>query len=157
MQWDLPDDLSADHDVITKAKVMARVGDTRPDKTDMDDEVLFKAWTVKLGGRHFMTWEPLFSAINPRDFQAEEWLVFRVDRIDDNRFDLVWVAPDEDLVKGLPETRRAYEKMIRKNVDNPRLYGQATDEEPDRIRLFRLTPDEIDRFMNAAPDGQLDE
>jgi hypothetical protein len=55
-----------------------------------------------------------------------------------------YIDGDNSLFNGVKETRRAYEKVIRKNADNPKLYG----DDEDVIRLARVQEEEMDFFEN---------
>jgi len=119
---------------------LAKSGDAAATKV-----ALYKAWTVKLAGERFMTWEPKAMFENAA-FEPEVWFVFRVERRDDNTLDLYLVNSDAELFKEVAETRRAYERVIRKNVKDPSLYS----EEP--IRMLRLKPEQRELFEDLADE-----
>ncbi len=101
----------------------------------------YKVWRTKLGGQWFMTWEPkmVFAA---EGFAPEAWFVFRLDLPDENTLELTML--DDDLFDDVEETRRAYERVIKKNVRNEDLY----DEDP--MRFFRVKPEHLDFFEDLA-------
>jgi hypothetical protein len=103
--------------------------------------VVYKVWRTKLGGEWFMTWEPK-AEFNQDNFKPEVWWVFREDRPDANSLDLYMVGGD--LFKGVEETRRAFERVIKKNARNPDLY----DDEP--LRLVRVQPEHLKFFEDLA-------
>ena len=104
--------------------------------------VVYKAWLTKLGGVWFMTWEPK-AVFNQDNFKPEVWWVFRIDRPDANTLDLTML--DDDLFEGVEETRRAYERVIKKNAKNEELY---LDDE--KIRLNRVQPEHLGFFEDLA-------
>lgn len=100
--------------------------------------VLYKAWMTKLGGVWFQTWEPkgLFAS---EGFAPETWFVFRVDKRDENTLALYMIGGDEFFPGDLEKTRRAYERVIRKNAKNPDLYSEEPlilTRLPERHRAF---------------------
>ena len=103
--------------------------------------ILYKAWLTKLGGVWFMTWEPK-AVFDNESFSPELWYVFRVDRPDDNTLDLTML--DEDLFDGIKETRRAYERVIKKNAKNEQLYYDESN------RLKRVKPEHLEFFEDLA-------
>lgn len=107
------------------------VGDTGVTATET---VMYKAWRTKLGGEWFMTWEML-APFAEDDFEPEYWYVFRIDKTDANTIDLHLVNGDNDVFKGLEKTRRAYEKALRKNAKNEKIF------DGDPIRLIRVKPE----------------
>lgn len=107
------------------------VGDDGATATEI---VAYKVWRTKLGGEWFMTWEP--KAVFDEDgFKPELWVVFRIERPDENAINLYMVNGEAEFFKGVEETRRAYERVIKKNVKNADLYS----DEP--MRLLRVKPE----------------
>ena len=115
------------------------VGDEGATATEV---IQYKAWRTKLGGVWFMTWEPK-AVFNTESFSPELWFVFRMDRPDENTLHLTML--DDDLFDGVEETRRAYERVIKRNAKNEKLY---IDEDP--IRLERVKPEHLDFFEDLA-------
>ena len=116
------------------------VGDEGATATEM---ATYKVWRTKLGGEWFMTWEPK-GVFNNEDFTPEVWLAFRIDRPDMDTLDLYMV--DETFFKGVAETRRAYERVIKKNAMNDEL----TVDDP--IRFRRLKPEHLEFFGDLASE-----
>ena len=102
---------------------------------------LYKVWRTKLGGEWFMTWEPKV-VLEDEGFVPEVWYAFRINRPDANRLELHWIK--DALFKDVRETRRAFERVIRKNARNPELY----DDDP--IRLVRLKPGHLEFVETLA-------
>jgi len=113
--------------------------------------VSYKAWTVKLGGVTFMTWE-LVGGFSPDGSNLSSvWYVWRLEKRDANRFDLYILNPEADafdeVSSALDEYKKAHEfandaehraylekirprwervlKKVAKNVDDDNLYGEA--------------------------------
>jgi len=112
------------------------------DGVTADEITLYKVWRTKLGGEWFMTWEPK-GLFDNESFVPELWYVFRVDRSDEKTLELTML--DGDLFDGVEETRRAYERVIKKNARNPELYD---DEET--IRLLRVDTEHFDFVAELA-------
>ena len=104
--------------------------------------IIYKAWRTKLGGEWFLTWEPK-GVFDEADFRPEVWMVFRIDKPDADTLDLYMVGSDK-LFEGVAETRRAYERVIKKNARNPELYA----DEP--LRLHRIKPGYLEFFAELA-------
>ena len=102
---------------------------------------LYKAWLTKLGGEWFMTLEPR-ADFEDAFFAPEVWFVFRIDRQNPNRVDLRMVGGD--LFKDVDETRRAYERVIKKNARNEELYDD------DTIRLVSLKGEQHEFFEDLV-------
>ena len=103
--------------------------------------IIYKAWRTKLGGEWFLTWEPK-GVFDEADFRPEVWMVFRIDKPDADTLDLYMV--DDKLLKGVAETRRAYERVIKKNARNPELYA----DEP--LRFHRIKSGYLEFFAELA-------
>lgn len=103
----------------------------------------YKAWRTKLGGEWFMTWEPK-TVFDNENFSPEVWFAFRMDKPDENT--LVLTMLGDDLFKGVEETRRAYERVIKKNARNEALYSEEV------LRLVRVKPEHRAFFGQLAGD-----
>ena len=119
------------------------VGDNGATATEM---VMYKAWMTKLGGVWFMTWEPK-GLFDSEQFAPETWYVFRVDKPDSNTLELRFCCDKDFFPDDLKETRRAYERVIRKHAKNPDLYGEFAE---DPMILNRLGDEHIDFFKKLA-------
>lgn len=112
-----------------------------------DDEdpsiVVYKVWRSKHGGEWFMTWEPRINYDN-EEFQPEMWIVFREEQEGDDRMSLYMVNGEDDVFKGLDKTRRAYEKVLRKNAKNPEIYM----DEP--WAFTRASAEQVSTFYEAV-------
>ena len=118
------------------------VGDDGATTTEV---ALYKAWRTKLGGEWFMTWEP--KAVYDEDgFVPDAWLVFRLERPDPDTLDLYMVDGDAEVFKDVEKTRRAYERVLRKNVHDENVYSE------DPIRLVRVRAEQLDFFEELADE-----
>ena len=134
-------DLSS-YDGLARLMETESVGDDGATATEM---VMYKVWMTKLGGVWFMTWEPkgLFGS---EQFAPDAWFVFRVDKPDSNTLVLSFCCDDEFFPDDIKETRRAYERVIKKNAKNPEMYT----EEPWVLR--RVADEHIDFFEELAEE-----
>ena len=98
--------------------------------------VLYKAWRTKLGGEWFMTWEGLFPHAE-EEFVPEYWYVFRIQKTDENTLDLYMVDGEDDRFEEVKKTRRAYERVLKKNARDPDLFA----DEP--LRFSRVSPEHL--------------
>jgi hypothetical protein len=103
----------------------------------------YKAWTKKLGGQVFMTWEPKLLADAEEDDMV--WFVYALSKDGPDKIKLRSVNGESELFKGVKASRRAYEKVIRKNVDNPDLFATY---DGLSLSLHRVQPDERDFFAD---------
>ena len=84
-----------------------------------------KAWLTKLGGERFITLELKNYYDGDLGYELDEWLVHRVDLISPDVLRLRWLGADQDGFDNIDKskaTRRQYEKIIRKQPDNPEFY-----------------------------------
>lgn len=142
-----PDADFSDYDLATHAGFAAlakseSVGDSGAMATEV---VMYKAWRKKLAGSWFMTWEPKAQFEN-EDFAPDMWLVFRIERPDADTLHLYMVNGEDEVFRKADKTRRAYERVLKKNVRNEEIY---TDEP---ISLTRLTPEQFEFFGSLADE-----
>lgn len=120
--------------------------------------VVYKSWLVKLGGETFFTWE-LRGLPIPEDLDDEErsledpwyWLDFRIDQKSRDRFAMRLIDPDFPPLKEAPHTKKGWEKVVRKHVDDESMYMEeptvlmrvdAEDEELlSELVLYAMTRD----------------
>ena len=121
---------------------------------DSEAEVIvYKGWLVRLGGQQFMTWEPkgLFNSID--DFQTEYWMVWHVDMSLQGELQLKMVSRSFEGFDDVDESRRAVEKVIRKNADNPDLFGDPEDQYV--MRFFRIDEEHEKLIESIAAYAEL--
>ena len=118
------------------------VGDDGATATEI---VMYKAWMTKLGGVWLMTWEPkgLFGS---EQFAPETWYVFRVDKPDSNTLELRMCCDDEFFPDDLAETRRAFERVIKKHAKNPAMFAE------DPLTLKRVGDEHMGFFEDLAEE-----
>lgn len=83
---------------------------------------VMKAWTVKLGGKKFMTWEPRLFADSVKE---PFWYVWAIDQLEENTLTARLIDGDYAKFKDIPEddiSRHRYESVIRKNSSDDELY-----------------------------------
>lgn len=108
---------------------------------------VYKAWLTKLGGEKFMTWEMAGGVDAKGSFSPEFWYVFRVDKDNANLVKLRLLNYEYDGFESIPgpddyegnyvkDMRRKFERVIKKNVDDEEMYGEA-------LVLRRLVDDEL--------------
>jgi len=108
----------------------------------IESMVVYKAWLKKLGGEVFMTWEPkLF--LDEGIAEPEVWFTYRVIKKGHDRIEMHYVDGESDLFDDVDETRRAYERVISRNADNPELYA---DEDGADVVLVRVQDAELELF-----------
>jgi len=105
---------------------------------------VYKAWLKKLGGELFMTWEPKVM-LDDGVAEPEVWFTYRIIKNGRDQFEMQPVNSESDLFDDVKETRRAYEKVIRRNADNPELYVESTDE-VTIAKLVRVRESELEFF-----------
>ena len=108
----------------------------------IDDMVVYKAWVKKLGGEVFMTWEPKM-LLDEGIAEPEAWFTFHVVKKGRDRIELRYVDGNSDLFDDVDETRRAYERVISKNANNPELYAEEGDAD---VVLVRVQETELELF-----------
>jgi hypothetical protein len=106
----------------------------------------YKAWLKKLGGEVFMTWEPKL-ALDDGIAEPELWFVYRIFKDGPDTIRMQLVNGESDLFKDVKKTRRAYERVISKNADNPELYGFSENENIEAFAtLARVQETEVGFF-----------
>jgi len=96
--------------------------------------ILHKAWLTKLAGETFFTWEMKGIAAELGE-EPEFWMVFHVFSADEDSIVLRMVNGEAEPFDDIDKTRRAYERVLKKHVDDPEIYGGPDDEY--RITLVR--------------------
>jgi len=109
---------------------------------------LYKAWLTRLGGKRFMTWEQAGGINSDGSFEPEFWLVFRVDKDNDDQFRLRMIdlefegfadipTPDEyDGDDYIGKMRRKFERVIKRHIDDEEMYSEP-------LLLSRVPQDEL--------------
>lgn len=138
-------DLS-DYDLSTYAGFveLAASEDVDEDNVHINTIVVYKAWVKKLGGELFMTWEPKVM-LDDGIPEPEVWFVYRIIKEGNDSFRMQSVNGDSPLFKDVKVTRRAYERVIRKNVHNEELYSGSGDDVIG-AQLVRVRESEMEFF-----------
>jgi hypothetical protein len=132
-----PFDLESAEDAIAVLEAFG-VGD---DGVTATETIIYKAWLTKLAGQTFMTWEVATAFDDEGEYDAEVWLVFRVDKVSTDQVNLYLVNGEHDVFDDRKEPvagRRAHEypaavrrdweralKKVARNVDDDDLYSEV--------------------------------
>ena len=111
--------------------------------------LIMKAWVTELGGRQYITME-IKNAFEPGSgYEADEWMVHRVDRPNSDVMRLGWLSAENDIFDELDEstaTRRKFEKVLRKR-------GKDIEYSDDEmISYYRVKTEDMDVFTDIIED-----
>ena len=121
------------------------------DNVHADGVSLNKSWVTKLAGERFFTWEPMGVA-EALGKDPEYWMVWHIVEHDEENIVLRLVDGDAAPFKNVEKTRRAYERVLKKHVDDPAIYG-----EPDGYRIHLVRADGVVlEFLSDVADLILD-
>lgn len=109
------------------------VGDNGVTATSM---TMYKAWRSKLGGEWFMTWEPK-GLLTEDGFAPEYWFVLKLVKQDQNMMKLYLVDGEDEVFKDVKKTRRAYERVLKRNLENEDVIGDEI------IQMVRVKPEHL--------------
>lgn len=146
---------------LTYAEAIAGVD---PDDEAPEDFELYKVWRTKIGKRWFETWEPWcgdgtcdgLPETSQRDLGEMYWYVWLIETLDADRTRMYMVNGDSDVFEDIEDfelaedranmkkLRRAAEKVIRRNLDNPEMYVYQEDDES--FVMFRMTPEDYEKL-----------
>jgi len=112
-----------------------------------DGVIMYKAWITKLAGQRFFTWEPKGVAESLGE-DPEYWMVQQIFVHDENTMILRMVNGEAEQFDDIDKTRRAYERVLKKNVNDPEIYGGPDDEY--RITLVRAEGAVLTFFEEVA-------
>ncbi|NQV86083.1 MAG: hypothetical protein HQ492_03300 [Woeseiaceae bacterium] len=118
-----------------------------------DGVVLYKGWLTKLAGEQFFTWEPK-GKVDALTDDPEFWIVFNVSKENERSMVLRMVDGESEPFKDIAETRRAYERVLKKHAKDPEIYGGADDEY--RIELVRAEGSVLS-FLERVADFVIEE
>ena len=110
--------------------------------------VIHKSWLVKLGGEQFFTWE-LRGLPVPEEsgFEPWYWMDFRIDEKQDKRIVMRKIDPEFPPLDEAPATKKAWEKVVRRHVDDPSMYMDKP------IVLTRVHPEHEEMFSELVFDA----
>jgi len=103
----------------------------------------YKVWRTKLAKQQFLTWERKGYLDDTGIRDPETWIVFRIDEVLDDRMSMSMIDGDFSGFKELEESRRAYERAIRRNVNNSDMYGSA-------MAWIRVREEHLELFSDLA-------
>ncbi len=131
---------------------------TAADTEDLDEESywVYKAWRTKLGKHWFVVWEVMgeIPGYESESGDGKFWYAWRIEKLDDDRVRMYMVDPDyegfeaiegfdpDDEDRNIDRVRRAAEKVIKRNIDDPELYEYYEDDES--FVMFRMTVEDYD-------------
>jgi len=138
------------YDFSTYAGYEKLVADHRgaPKNYYAENVILYKAWLTKLRGVQFWTWEPK-GMVDGLTEDPEAWFVYKVQKDDENALSLLMVDGDADAFDDIDKTRRAYERVLKKHVNDPEIY---IDDEDGPARLARAEGEVLSFLKNVAND-----
>ena len=125
-------DLETYEDLVSLMKNQP-IGDDGVTATSM---IMYKAWRTKLGGEWFMTWEPK-GLFGEDGFNPDYWIVLKFMKLDADTIDWYLVNGEAKVFKDVQKTRRAYERVLKKNLENK----DVISDEP--LRMFRLQSEHL--------------
>ena len=132
--------------------------------SEYEDFALYKVWRTKLGKQWFEIWEPRCGEDEcdglPDNLHGEQeakfWFVWRIEKLDVDRIRMYSVNPDyddfeaiegfdpDDEDRNLNKVRRAAEKVIKRNIDDPELYEYYEDDKS--FVMFRMTAEDYENL-----------
>jgi hypothetical protein len=105
----------------------------------VDTAAIYKVWLTKLGGERFMTFEPVAGVNDDGTFTPEYWFNMRFRKLSAEHFELDLLDGEHAAFEGIEETRRAYERAIRKHVSDESLYSET-------IRFSKAPPEGVGEY-----------
>ena len=72
--------------------------------------IIFKAWLTRLGGKQFMTWEPVGGFAPNGSHLPEFWWVLRLEKRDRDHFDVYMVNGEHEVFEDIRAHMKAYEE-----------------------------------------------
>ena len=117
------------------------------DHVSADQIILFKAWSVKLAGEEFFTWESK-GLIDSLGEDPEYWWVHKITKVDERTLVLNMVNGDSEPFNDIKKTRRAYERVLKKHVNDPVIYDDY--DEDFRTTLVRAEGPVLKFFEDVA-------
>jgi len=108
---------------------------------------VYKAWLKKLGGEVFMTWEPKMF-LDEGIPEPDTWITYHIMIKNHDRIELRYVNGESDLFDDVDETRRAYERVISKNANNPELYPEEGGADVVLVRVQETELGMIEDLLN---------
>ena len=129
---------------------LLREHDVGEDGLTATGAIVYKAWTTKLDGQSFMTWQGAAGSRDGGNFLPEFWWVWKFEKQDANTMRLWLIDPDhdafDDIVKPRDyegddyhvKMRKTWERAIRKNIDDEELFSE------EYLVMRRVPPDMVE-------------
>ena len=119
-------------DMSTYAGFMNVLDDISLDEDSFDIVVItYKAWLVRLAGKTFFTWEWRGLPNEPGEEVPDladpwYWIDLRIDEKDKNSIRMRLIDPEFPPLKAAPHTKKGWERVVRKHVDDEAMYLEDT-------------------------------
>lgn len=122
--------------------------------------VLYKAWLAKLGGEKFMTWEMVGASTRDGRLPPDYYLVMKIEQVSADEYKLFMLNGEFDGFDDIPsrkeyegddyvaDYRRAYERVIKRNLDNEELISDEAVFILHRLPVS-ATDDAMDLFQEV--------
>jgi len=139
------EDFETAEDFLTYDQIIVNFEDKPNSCFEVHANWIAKAWLTKLGGERFITIELKNYYDEDLGYELGEWLVNRVDLISPDVLRLRWIDADQDGFDSIDKakaTRRQYEKIIRKQPDNPEFYDE------EHWDLNRVESEDVEIFAD---------
>ena len=106
---------------------------------------LYKAWLAKIGGERFMTWEMVGASNKDGRIPPDYYLVFKVEQVSADEYKLFMLNGEFEGFGDIPtrkeyegddyvaDYRRAYERIIKRNLNNEALMSDEAVYELHRL------------------------
>lgn len=122
---------------------------------------LYKAWLAKIGGERFMTWEMVGASTKDGRTPPDYYLVFKVEKVSADEYALFMLNGEFDGFDDIPtrkeyegddyvaDYRRAYERVIKRNLDNEDLISDEAVFALNRLPVS-ATEDAMELFQEVV-------
>ena len=131
------------YEELVEAMEDIRFGD---DGFTSNEVQLYKAWHTKIKRQRFITWQGTAYFDAEGMYEPEMWLVWKIGELSDDSLALYLMNGEYSGFKGVDKTRRAYERVVRKNVDDPELYSE------DPLHWIRVRDEHLGLFSALADE-----
>lgn len=124
------DEESPGYDLSTYEDLFRFLQEAEIDEDEVEVAVIvYKGWVTELRGHQFLMleWRGLLNEVEGEVvYEPFIWWDFRVAGLSDGRMELQLIDTTFEPLEEAPQTRRGWEKVIRKHIDNPDLYEEET-------------------------------
>ena len=102
---------------------------------------------LKFGNERLLTWRTIGQFDDEGMFEPQYWLVWRLSTVSDDELILDMINAEFSGFKGVDKTRRDYERVIKRNIDDPALFAEKPMRwirvREEHFALFRELADEV--------------